>query len=311
MKAYNKYASLQGNLVMVGFGSVGQAVLPLLFRHFEIDPKQIRIISADANGEEIAREFGVASTYHVLTEKNYLSVLEPCLNKEDFLLNLSVDVSSLALIELCWRLEVLYLDTCIEPWPGGYTDTSISVSLRSNYALREKMLSFGREKREGPTAVLAHGANPGLVSTFVKQALINIAVDTGLVVKRPTCPEEWAGLACRLEIKAIHIAERDTQLAAQRKFVCRHRHFLPSLADDIQPFCFVVTRLSCNKRHQIVLDENQRAHVFQQLCISIRLDAFFTDRLHHAVDCGFLIINQSHQTRRFIGMEFIQALAPH
>ncbi len=107
MKAYNKYASLQGNLVMVGFGSVGQAVLPLLFRHFEIHPKQIRIISADANGEEIAREFGVASTYHVLTEKNYLSVLEPCLNKGDFLLNLSVDVSSLALIELCWRLEVL------------------------------------------------------------------------------------------------------------------------------------------------------------------------------------------------------------
>ena len=217
MKTYNKYASLQGNLVMVGFGSIGQAVLPLLFRHFEIHPKQIRIISADANGEEIAREFGVVSTYHVLTEKNYLSVLEACLSKGDFLLNVSVDVSSLALIELCWRLEVLYLDTCIEPWPGGYTDTSISVSLRSNYALREKVLSFGREKREGPTAVLAHGANPGLVSTFVKQALINIAVDTGLVVKRPTCPEEWAGLACRLEIKAIHIAERDTQLAAQRK----------------------------------------------------------------------------------------------
>ena len=45
MKAYNKYASLQGNLVMVGFGSIGQAVLPLLFRHLEIHPKQIRIIS--------------------------------------------------------------------------------------------------------------------------------------------------------------------------------------------------------------------------------------------------------------------------
>ena len=80
----------------------------------------------------------------MLTEKNYLSVLEVCLSKGDFLLNVSVDVSSLALIELCWRLEVLYLDTCIEPWPGGYTDTSISVSLRSNYALREKVLSLFR-----------------------------------------------------------------------------------------------------------------------------------------------------------------------
>ena len=217
MKAYNKHASLNGNLVMVGFGGIGQAVLPLLFRHLEIRPEQIRIISADENGEDIARAFGVASTYHILTEKNYLSILEPCLNKGDFLLNLSVDVSSVALIELCWRRGVLYLDTCIEPWPGGYTDASIPVSLRSNYALREKALSFGREKREGPTALLAHGANPGLVSSFVKQALLNIAGDTGVPAKRPESHRNWASLARRLEIKAIHIAERDTQVAAPRK----------------------------------------------------------------------------------------------
>src|SRR6185437_11120735 len=195
MKAYNKHASLNGNLVMVGFGSIGQAVLPLLFRHLEIRPEQIRIISADENGEDIARAFGVASTYHILTEKNYLSILEPCLNKGDFLLNLSVDVSSVALIELCWRRGVLYLDTCIEPWSGGYTDASIPVSLRSNYALREKALSFGREKREGPTALLAHGANPGLVSSFVKQALLNIAGDTGVSAKRPESHRDWASLA--------------------------------------------------------------------------------------------------------------------
>ncbi len=40
----------------------------------------------------------------------------------DFLLNVSVDVSSIALIKLCHRQGALYLDTCIEPWPGGYTD---------------------------------------------------------------------------------------------------------------------------------------------------------------------------------------------
>ena len=40
----------------------------------------------------------------------------------DFLLNLSVDVSSVALIEFCQARGVMYLDTCIEPWAGGYTD---------------------------------------------------------------------------------------------------------------------------------------------------------------------------------------------
>ena len=91
------------------------------------------------------------------------------LNKGDFLLNLSVDVSSVALIKLCWRRGALYLDTCIEPWSGGYTDKSIGPSLRSNYALREKALAFGREKRGGPTAILGQGANPGLASAFVKK----------------------------------------------------------------------------------------------------------------------------------------------
>ncbi|WP_097067945.1 homospermidine synthase [Nitrosovibrio sp. Nv4] len=216
-KAHTKQAHLQGNLIIVGFGSIGQAMLRLLFQNIEVRPDRIRIISGDENGEDIAREFGVAFTPHMLTEENYLAVLEPCLSKGDFLLNLSVDVSSLALMELCWRRGSLYLDTCIEPWSGGYTDKSISVSLRSNYALREKALAFAREKPGGPTALLAHGANPGLASTFVKQALLNIAADSGLSVKKPTNSGEWAELASRLEIKAIHVAERDTQNTARRK----------------------------------------------------------------------------------------------
>lgn len=217
MKSYDKYACIPGNLIVVGFGSIGQAMLPLLLRHLEIRPDQIRIISADEDGKDIAREFGVAFTLRVLTEKNYLSVLEPYLNSGDFLLNLSVDVSSLALMELCWRFGALYLDTCIEPWPGGYIDTSVSVSSRSNYAWREKALAFGREKGKGPTTVVAHGANPGIASSFIKQALLDIAAGTGTIVKRPANRGEWARLAHRLEIKAIHIAERDTQITARRK----------------------------------------------------------------------------------------------
>ena len=148
---YDKYGRLRGKLIMVGFGSIGQALLRILFQHLEISPEQVRIISADASGRDIARQFGVEFTLHMLTEENYPAVIEPWLSKGDFLLNLSVDVSSLALIELCWRRGSLYLDTCIEPWLGGYTDKSISVSMRSNYALREKALAFARKKRGGPT----------------------------------------------------------------------------------------------------------------------------------------------------------------
>jgi len=206
-----------GKLVMVGFGGIGQAVLPLLFRHLEILPQQITIIAASGKGAAIAGEFGVALAQHTLTRENHCAVLEPLLGSGDFLLNLSVDVSSLALIELCHRRGALYLDSCTEPWPGGYTDSSMPAAQRTNYVLREAVLAFGRAHRAGPTAVVTQGANPGLASIFVKQALLNLAADSGVSLEKPPCHADWAMLACSLGIKAIHIAERDTQTTARRK----------------------------------------------------------------------------------------------
>lgn len=217
MKAEIKHSDFHGKLLILGFGSIGQAVLPLLFRHFEIRAQQVQIIAADLHGAAIAREFGVIFIQQKLTRQNYLAVLEPCLDKGDFLLNLSVDVSSMALVALCQQRGALYLDTCIEPWPGGYTDSAIPASKRSNYALREELLAFGRAHAAGPTALVTQGANPGLASTFIKQALLDLAVDSSVIVKKPASHEDWARLACALGIKAIHIAERDTQTASPRK----------------------------------------------------------------------------------------------
>src|SRR5215471_9792106 len=139
----------------------------------------------------------------------------PQLDKRDFLLN----VSSVALIEFCQEKGALYLDTCIEPWPGGYTDPSLPPSARSNYGLRESALALRVRYPQGPTAVLTHGANPGLVSHFVKQALIDLARDTGEKVEVPQTRRQWAELAQRVGVKVIHIAERDTQVANQPKRV--------------------------------------------------------------------------------------------
>ena len=170
-----KHAALSGRLVIVGFGSIGQGVLPLLLRHIEIDPSQVAILTAEPRGHEVAAEYGVRFIETALTRENYRALLDPRLGRGDFLLNVSVDVSSVALIELCQEKGALYLDTCIEPWPGGYTDPSLPPAARSNYALRESALALRPRYPGGPTAVITHGANPGLVSHFVKQALIDLA----------------------------------------------------------------------------------------------------------------------------------------
>ena len=191
-----KYVDFKGRMVMVGFGSIGQGVLPLILRHIGIKPSQITIIAEEMRGgEDEARRFGIEFIEKRLTRANYRSMLAGRLGRGDFLVNLSVEVASTALVELCQEKGALYIDTCIEPWPGGYTDPSLSASRRSNYALRDTMLKLKPRYRGGPTAVIAHGANPGLVSHFIKQALMNIARDTGLKTKAPTTRDGWGKLA--------------------------------------------------------------------------------------------------------------------
>lgn len=206
-----KYARFGGRLVIVGFGSIGQGVLPLILRHIDLDPAKITIVTAEDRGRDIAREYDIRFIKEPLTRENYRRVLGPLLSTGDFLLNVSVDVSSLALIEFCRDRDVLYLDTCIEPWVGGYTDTTLSPSLRSNYAYREEALKL-RRPEGAATAVITHGANPGLVSHFLKQALLNLARDTGLEVSKPAGRADWGELMRKLSVKVVHVAERDTQV---------------------------------------------------------------------------------------------------
>ncbi len=213
MSEFPVHVVFPGRLVMIGFGSIGQGVLPLIMRHVGISPERITIVTADDAGRAEAAEYGIKFVKQPLTQDNYRQVLEPLIGQGDFLLNLSVDVSSVALIEFARDKGALYLDTCIEPWPGGYTDPNVSPARRTNYALRESALALRTPGKKGPTAVITHGANPGLVSHFVKQALLNIAADTGVDAGNPRSREEWAALAHKLGIKVIHIAERDTQVA--------------------------------------------------------------------------------------------------
>ncbi len=214
---YTKWASFRGRMLMVGFGCIGRGLLPLLLRHLDLHPEQLSILTAEDSDRDFAARLGIVLTVQPLTRDNYRPLLEARLGEGDFLLNLSINVGSLDLIAWCQDRGVRYLDACLEPWSGGYFDASLTPSQRSNYALREAALALRGRHPGGPTAVLTHGVNPGLVSHFVKQALLNLAADLLPGSTPPRDRPAWGELAQRLGIRAIHIAERDSQLSARRK----------------------------------------------------------------------------------------------
>jgi homospermidine synthase len=214
------HVTFPGRLIIIGFGSIGQGTLPLILRHIGgLTPDRITIVTADDRGRAEAAHYGIRFIRQALTKENYKHVLDPLVGRGDFVLNVSVDVSSVAMVKFCWEKGALYLDTVVEPWAGGYTDDSIPIARRTNYALREEMIALRRDPTPKPTAVTTHGANPGLVQHFVKKALLNIAADTNVDPGSPKSRDDWAALARKLGIKVIHIAERDTQVATVPKRV--------------------------------------------------------------------------------------------
>ena len=222
MSDYPNYGSLDGPVIMIGFGSIGRGTLPLILRHFDVKPEQITVVAPDDANAAILAKYGVQKLTSLLTADNYRAVLTPLLTTRvgrAFCVNLSVDTSSVAIMALARELGALYVDTVIEPWPGFYDDSAAPLAQRTNYALRQSLLAERRRRPGGPTAVSACGANPGMVSWFVKQALLDVADAVGLGHVRPTTRTQWAELMRQSGVRGIHIAERDTQRGRKPKAI--------------------------------------------------------------------------------------------
>jgi homospermidine synthase len=214
------HGRISGPIVMIGFGSIGKGALPLIERHFEFDHERLAVIDPSDVDRKLVDERGYEFVHSGVTKDNYRELLTPLLTRgggQGFCVNLSVDTSSVAILELCREIGALYIDTVVEPWAGFYFDKTLGAGDRTNYALRDSLLKSKRENPGGPTAVSTCGANPGMVSWFVKQALVNLAKDIGDQEPEPTTRAEWAALAQRLGVKGVHIAERDTQRARNPK----------------------------------------------------------------------------------------------
>jgi len=210
----------KGRILMLGYGSVGRCTLPLIDRHFDMPLSHMAIVEADDSHKQlspyIARGLKYEST--PIVRENMASVLSKYLRKGDLLINLSVEVSSIELMNWCQAHGVLYIDTCIEPWAGYYDNASIPAHERSNYFLRYSAIENAKKWRKGsPSALLTHGANPGLISHFIKQALLDIAEMRGLSATKPKTQKGWARLMMKTGTKVIHVAEHDTQISSDPK----------------------------------------------------------------------------------------------
>ncbi len=216
MAEWPVYGDIDGPIVMIGFGSIGRGTLPLIERHFRFDKSRMVVIDPDDSGRALLEKHGIRFIHQEVTRERYRHLLTPLLTEGDgtgFCVNLSVDTSSLDIMRLCRELGVPYIDTVVEPWPGFYFDRAAPAEARTNNALRDTVRQEKAKNPGGTTAISCCGANPGMVSWFVKRALLDVAAAVGLDIAEPEPDDRagWARLMRDAGVKGIHIAERDTQ----------------------------------------------------------------------------------------------------
>ncbi|NDA82135.1 MAG: homospermidine synthase [Actinobacteria bacterium] len=213
------------NLLILGAGSVSQSVLPLLIEHL-IDAKQITIMDQRDNRARVKDALDKGATYvqDQITRGNIDAQLSKYLKAGDFLLDLAWNIDANTILQWCYDHGVMYLNTSIEEWDpyeGGANKHPLERTLYYRHMRMRDMKS--RWTKTGATAIVEHGANPGLVSHLVKKSLVDIATrglkegKVGKDVEAALTSEDYKQLAHKLNVKVIHISERDTQVTNRPK----------------------------------------------------------------------------------------------
>lgn len=220
--SYETLLEFPGKIVILGFGSVGQAILPLVIKHFKIPESNLIVMEKDDNSLMWEERYGLTDISYLpnteITRDNLYDTLSSVLAPGDFLINVSLNIGGIEIVKWCLMHDVMYIDTSIERWKDQPDETILDLADRTLYhthhLLRAETAAW---KNAGPTCVVTHGANPGLVTHFTKAALLDIANEMGIDHEVPSTREDWAKLMQQTGTKVIHISEKDTQVIDRPK----------------------------------------------------------------------------------------------
>ena len=224
-----------GRIFMVGCGSVAQCTLPLLIKELNIPPSRITVMDFVDNRARIANllKQGVTYVQERITPENYAAILKKYLSPGDIFIDLGWEIDTCTLLQWCHDNDIRYVNSSVELWDSykgaqGKDPRELTLYVRQ-MALADLMKKWDKK---GATAILDHGANPGLVSHFTKQALEDIAraiiaknpsdvrlKDRNIMLEKYLSDDNFAQLAALLGVKTIHIAERDSQITNSPKKV--------------------------------------------------------------------------------------------
>lgn len=219
-------------IFMLGSGAVARCTLPILLKEISCLPADITVMDFVDNRSKIGDELkkGVQYVQQAVTKDNYHEILSKYLSSGDIFIDLSWNVDTVSLLQWCHDYQVRYVNSSVELWEP-YEDAHAKDPRELTLYMRQMAIADLIKKlgtKKGATAIVDHGANPGLVSHFTKHALIDIAKK--IIQEKPQDQRvpslqealennNFAKLAQLTGLKIVQISERDSQITSIAKQV--------------------------------------------------------------------------------------------
>lgn len=216
-----KYVKYTGKKILIlGYGSVGQAILPIILRHITNEASNITVLEKGENEKKFKERNSDLPVRYVKKEikrNNLESTLAKYVDEGGFIVDVSLNIGALDILEWCLKNGVHYINTSLERWEDEPDETIPKLAERTLYHTHKEVRAMAAKYPDAATVIGTHGANPGLVTHLTKRALLKLAEKKGIKHVVPTDKEGWAQLMKKVGVKVVHVAERDTQVLDEPK----------------------------------------------------------------------------------------------
>lgn len=218
-------------ILIIGYGSVSQCTLPIFLEKVDVPLKNVTVMDFEDKAEVLKplTEKGITFVQNRITKENLGSELAKYTDNGGLIIDLAWNIGANDIIGWCHDNNVFYVNTSVEVWDPVEGLSKDSPYEKSLYFRQMKLREMSRDWKGATTAVVDHGANPGLISHFVKQGLVDIANNLIADKSAEGADKEqledliknhkFNELSRKIGVKVIHCSERDTQITNKPKEV--------------------------------------------------------------------------------------------
>jgi homospermidine synthase len=219
-------------VVFLGSGSVAKCCLYYFKYFFEFDYSQLYIIDKDPDAflfptVQYAISKGANPLQFNINTDNLEALFETVLHLKpfDIVIDLTTHTASLEILKQCRSRNLLYINTSMESDSPIHLDNPnyLNDSIFVQHANLQAIASNSGKRDANVTTVVEFGMNPGLISVFAKQGILDIAKmvlteqskaskQADRELQKNYTARNHKALAEMLKIRVIHCSEIDTQI---------------------------------------------------------------------------------------------------